>query len=212
EGMIKLGLLSKFFSNARRPSGIPGKIMIAGMNIFHAPVAEWAMSCLNISDPSNIAELGCGGGKNIKDLLEKYPASKVTGVDYSPLSVEKAKAYNKNMIASGRCEIIEGDVSSLNFEDGKFDLASAFETIYFWPGLVKCFAEVKRILRDGGHFFIASESDGQDAPSLWFRKIIDGMNTYTPDEIEDALRAAGFKNIITRRHEKHSWIAIISEK
>lgn len=125
--MIKLGLLSKFFGNARRPLGIAGKIMIAGMNIFHAPVAEWGMSCLNIHEPSNIIDIGCGGGKNIKDLLGKYPSSKVTGVDYSPLSVEKARAYNKNMIASGRCEIIEGNVSLLEFDDGKFDLASAFE-------------------------------------------------------------------------------------
>ncbi|MBQ3403681.1 MAG: class I SAM-dependent methyltransferase [Synergistaceae bacterium] len=48
-------------------------------------VAHWGLSRLNIPEPSEIAELGCGGGRNIRDLLEKYPASHVTGLDYSPL-------------------------------------------------------------------------------------------------------------------------------
>ena len=207
-----MGLAAKFFSNARKPAGILGKIMIAGMNIFHAPVAHWGMSHLNIPEPSDIAELGCGGGKNITDLLKKYPHSHVTGVDYSTLSLEKARKHNRSYIASGRCELVEGDVSALKFEDGKFDLATAFETIYFWPGLVKCFEEVRRILKDGGNFLIVSESDGQDAPSKWFQQFIDGMNMYTPPEIEDALTSAGFRNIKTTHHPSHSWIVILAEK
>lgn len=207
-----LGFLEKFFSNARRPSGTLGKIMIAGMNVFHSPVALWGLSHLNIPEPSEIAELGCGGGKNIRDLLAKFPASHVTGLDYSPLSIAKASSRNKDMIASGRCTLVEGDVSSMSFEDGKFDLATAFETIYFWPGLTHCFAEVRRILRPNGHFMIVSESDGQDAPSLWFKKHIDGMNTYTPSEIEAALYSAGFREIKTTHHPKHSWIVILAEK
>ena len=159
-----------------------------------------------------IAELGCGGGKNIQDLMKKYPASHVTGLDYSPLSLSRACSRNKDMISAGKCELVEGDVSAMTFEDGRFDLATAFETIYFWPGLAKCFGEVRRVLKDGGHFLIVSESDGKDKPSMWFKQYIDGMNTYTPTEIEDALRSAGFRNIHTEHHAKHSWIAIIAEK
>ena len=207
-----MSLTKRFFSNAAKPSGFLGKIMIAGMNIFHARVAHWGMSRVNIPEPSLIAELGCGGGKNIRDLLTKYPHSRVTGVDYSPLSLEKARAYNKDMIAAGRCEVVEGDVSSLAFESGKFDLATAFETIYFWPGLAKCFGEVRRVLKDGGHFVIVSESDGRDKPSLWFESIIDAMNLYTSDEIESALRSAGFSEIHTEHHPSHSWLVITARK
>ena len=186
--------------------------MIFGMNIFHARVAHWGMSRMNIDAPSEIAELGCGGGKNIRDLLMKYPASHVTGLDYSPLSLQKAREYNADMITAGRCEIVAGDVSDLPFDDERFDLATAFETIYFWPGLVKCFAEVRRILKTGGHFVIVSESDGKDKPSLRFNSIIDAMNLYTPEDIESALRSAGFVNIHTEHHESHSWIVIVAEK
>lgn len=62
----------------------------------------------------------------------------------------------------GRLEVKQGDVSSLDLPDGAYDLATAFETIYFWPGLEKCFTEVARILKDGGLFLISNESDGED--------------------------------------------------
>ena len=207
-----MSLTKKFFSNAAKPSGFLGKIMIAGMNIFHARVALWGLSRMNIPEPLEIAELGCGGGKNIRDLLTKYPHSHVTGVDYSPLSLEKARSYNRDMIAAGRCEVVEGDVSSLAFEPGKFDLATAFETIYFWPGLAKCFGEVRRVLKDGGYFVIVSESDGRDKPSLWFERIIDAMTAYTSDQIESALRSAGFSEINTEHHPSHSWLVITARK
>ena len=189
-----------------------GRVMIWGMNIFHARVAHWALSRVNIPEPVQIAELGCGGGRNIHDLLLKYPSSHVTGLDYSPLSLEKARAFNRKMITAGRCEVIEGDVSNMPFEDGNFDLATAFETIYFWPGLVRCFAEVGRILKAGGHFVIVSESDGSDKPSQWFNRIIDAMNLYTPDDIENALRSAGFVEVNTEHHPSQPWIVITARK
>ncbi|MBR0151121.1 MAG: class I SAM-dependent methyltransferase [Synergistaceae bacterium] len=207
-----MSLLGKFFSNAGKPAGFMGRVMIWGMNIFHARVAHWALSRLNIPEPVQIAELGCGGGRNIRDLLDKYPASHVTGLDYSPLSLEKARAFNRKMISAGRCEVIEGDVSAMPFEDGRFDLATAFETIYFWPGLVRCFDEVRRVLKTGGHFVIVSESDGSDKPSQWFNSVIDAMNLYTPDDIENALRSAGFKEIHTEHHEAQPWIVVTAMK
>lgn len=207
-----MGLLAKFFDNAGKPAGFFGRVMITGMNIFHSPVAHWGLSRLKIPAPREIAELGCGGGKNIRDLLMKYPESKVIGLDYSPLSLEKARKYNRGMIESGRCEVVEGDVSAMTFADGRFELATAFETIYFWPGLVRCFSEIRRILKDNGYFLIVSESDGKDKASLWFKKIIKAMNVYTPEEIEEALRSAGFTEIQTEHHESHSWVVVIAKK
>ena len=36
-------------------------------------------------------DCGCGGGANIKRLLKKCPEGIVKGIDYSPVSVEKAQ-------------------------------------------------------------------------------------------------------------------------
>ena len=107
-------------------------------------------------------DLGCGGGRNAGELLKKYPKAHVTAIDYSELSVEKAKAFNQAAIAAGRCEVRQGDVSDLRLPDSSFDLATAFETVYFWRGLDRCFRQIVRILKPGGIFMICNESDGLD--------------------------------------------------
>ena len=73
-----------------------------------------------------------------------------------------------------------------------YDLATAFETIYFWPGLTQCFSQVAKVLKPGGYFMVCNESDGTDAASLKFEKIIDGMKNYTAEDITAALKEAGF--------------------
>ena len=134
-----MGLYKNFVNQTRKPEGFLGKMMVSGMNGGHAKLADWGMDHLDGIDASSIVELGCGGGRNTAELLKRYPHGKVSALDYSPLSVEKTKEYNKDMIASGRCTVIQGNVAELPFDDESFELATAFETVYFWPGLEHCF-------------------------------------------------------------------------
>ncbi len=207
-----MGVFRKFFNQTRKPEGMLGRIMLRTMNAGHARMADWGMSHLWQISPENIAELGCGAGRNAGELLKRYPQAHLTAVDYSSLSVEKAKEYNKEMVAAGRCTVLQGDVSMLGLPGASFDLATAFETVYFWPGLEKCFSEVYRVLKPGGCFLISNESDGTDAASRKFEKIIDGMKAYTAGELETALRAAGFVEVISDHHKTRPWITVIAKK
>lgn len=207
-----MGLFKNYVSQTRKPEGVLGKMMLKGMNSGHAKMADWGISHLKGIDPRQIAELGCGGGRNAGALLNRYPKAKVTAVDYSALSVEKSKEYNKEMIAAGRCIVQQGDVSALTLPKDSFDLATAFETIYFWKDLEKCFSQVAGILKTGGTFMIVNESDGTDKTSLQFEKIIDGMKCYTPQEIASALQAAGFSAVKTDHHPDKPWITVIAKK
>ena len=76
-----------------------GKLMIGGMNGGHAKLADWGISHLRDCMPDSIVELGSGGGRNAKALLKRWPDAKLVAVDYSALSVEKTKEYNKELIA-----------------------------------------------------------------------------------------------------------------
>ena len=207
-----MGLLRDFFNQTRRPEGILGTMMIRGMNSGHGAMADWGMSHLNVSSPAQITDLGCGGGRNAGALMERYPKAVVTAVDYSPLSVEKTMEYNRSTVDAGRCRVLEGNVKDLPMEDESFDLATAFETVYFWPGLEDCFREVFRVLKSGGTFLVVNESDGTDAASQKFEKIIDGMKAYTAEEITGALQAAGFSRVETDHHPKKPWIAVTAVK
>jgi len=207
-----MGLFKKFVNQTRKPEGFLGKMMVNGMNGGHAKLADWGMTHLDGIAPANIAELGCGGGRNTKELLKRYPKAKITALDYSPVSVEKAKTLNKDMIATGRCAVICGNVAELPFEEGAFDLATAFETVYFWPGLEHCFAQVCRILKPGGAFMICNESDGTDETSQKYEKIIDGMKCYTVEELSAALAAAGFSDVRSDHYNGKPWITVIARK
>lgn len=207
-----MGLFKIFVSQTRKPDGFLGKMMLSSMNSGHAKMADWGFSHLPDIPPENAVDLGCGAGRNVGELLKRYPKAHVTGVDYSDLSVEKSKDYNKTMIEAKRCEVVQGDVSDLKLPADAFDLATAFETIYFWPGLEKCFAQVAKVLKPGGYFMICNESDGTDATGLKFEKIIDGMKNHTVEEIEAALRAAGFSEVRSDHHPSKPWITVLARK
>ena len=207
-----MGLFKNYVSQTRKPEGKLGMMMLNGMNSGHAKMADWGLSHLRISAPDRIVDLGCGGGRNAGELLKMYPGARGTAIDYSELSVEKARGYNKELISAGRLEVIQGDVSATGLPECTYDLATAFETIYFWPGLEKCFTETARILKDGGYFLIVNESDGKDAASLKYEKIIDGMKCYTAEQISEALKAAGFSSIKTDHHTGKPWITVLAKK
>lgn len=207
-----MGLFKDYVSQTRKPEGFLGKMMLKGMNHGHAKMADWGMDHLRKADPENIVDLGCGGGRNAGELLKKYEKAHVTAIDYSELSVENAKKYNQEMIAAGRCDVQQGDVSALNLEAEAYDLATAFETIYFWPGLVQCFSQVAKVLKPGGYFLICNESDGTDPASLKFEKIIDGMKNHTAEEIESALKEAGFSKVKADHHKKKPWLTVLARK
>ena len=207
-----MGIIKKIFNQTRKPEGFLGKMMLNGMNTGHAEMSDWGLSHLTGIVPKEILEIGCGGGRNVGELLKKYPSSKITAIDYSLVSVEKTTKYNKKNIAIGRCVVEQGDVSSLNFPKERFDLATAFETIYFWPGLEQCFAEVLNVLKNDGIFMIVNESDGMDESSLKFEKIIDGMKCHKIGDIETALKNAGFSEVKSEHHHSKPWITVLAKK
>ena len=132
--------------NARKPQGELGDRLLDRMNKSHEGLAQWGVSHLDIAYDDVMIDIGCGGGVNVERFL-KMTKDKVYGLDYSEVSVEKSTLRNQEAIDEGRCEIIQGSVSQLPFEDRTFDIATGFETVYFWPDLVNDLKEVHRARR-----------------------------------------------------------------
>ena len=77
-------------NQTRKPAGFMEKMMLAGMNFGHVKVSDWGFKRLPVLMPQGIVDLGCSGGRNFGEALKKYP-KRVAGLDYSPLSVKKAR-------------------------------------------------------------------------------------------------------------------------
>lgn len=205
-----MGLLKTIFNNTRKPEGWLGKMMVNGMNNGHAAVADWGMSCLTVLQPARIADLGCGGGRNAAQLLERYPHACLTALDYSEVSVEKTRQVNRAAVAAGRCTVLQGSVAALPFKAAEFDLITAFETVYFWPD--GSFEEVFRTLKPGGTFQIVNESDGENAADEKWAEMIDGMTIYNADQLTEMLTKAGFAKVTVHRNEKRHWLCLTALK
>lgn len=206
--------------NARKPEGKLGEDLIDYMNENHEGLALWSLSHLNISCDDSILDIGCGGGVNVERFL-KMTENRVIGLDYSDTSVRKSKALNNDAIEGGRCDIIQGSVSNLPFKDNSFDIATAFETVYFWPDFVGDLKEVKRVLKDDGIIFIANDAlpNEDDERQNHIVELLD-MKIYSKDELEQSLQKAGFRDIeIHVKESKDSftgddadWICVTAQK
>ena len=207
--------------NARKPVGELGDKLLDRMNESHESLAQWGVSHLDISKDDVILDIGCGGGVNVERFL-KMTENKVYGLDYSEIAVEKSTKLNQDAIDEGRCEVIQGSVSELPFEDNTFDIVTGFETVYFWPDFVNDCKEVRRVLKDDGIMFICNEAipDEEDERQKELIDLLD-MKIFSEDEFDEYLREAGFSDIICfskagpdslNRELVTGWLCVIARK
>ena len=197
-------IFKSFFTNCAHPQGWRGRIILRMMNFGHAPLTNWGLSQLDIHDGYTMLDVGCGGGATLKRLLKRSKDSKVYGIDISEESVKKAKQVCADVLDK-QVFITQGSAEKLPYKDNEFDLATAVETVYFWPNLPGCLGEVRRVLKPGGRFAIMIEV--VDADSMW-TSVVEGMTAYSPEELKALLDEAGFVQTEVLR-KKPSYATII---
>ncbi len=186
-----------FTDNFGHPRGFLGRMMLTSMDKEHLPMAEWAFTRFEMPKEGDIVDIGCGGGYNIKRMLLKCPKTRIVGFDISEESVKKARKVNKDEIGK-RVEILQGSVEKMPFEDRRFDLATAFETVFFWPDPGKNIHEVYRILKEGGRFVVINNYGD---PNIDWEKKVPCMTRYTAEQLNEFMEKAGFKYIRTAKKE-----------
>lgn len=203
-------MFKKFFNQTRKPVGFGGRLMLSMMNKGHTNISLWGLDQLSSIHPHSIVDIGCGGGANLSRLLKKYKQAKVLGIDYSMESVNASSNFNEEAIIEGRLDVIQGDVLHLPISDESYDIATAFETVYFWPGPVDSFKEVYRILKHEGEFMIVNEVSCRDRRSKKWEEIIDGMVIYNIDELQGFLKEVGFE--IVHANVDQNKLCVIAKK
>ena len=212
--MIKL-LMGALIRTWRKPQGFFAPLFLGTMNLGNLPFIKRVLSEVLIGPSDTVLDIGCGGGNAVR-IMADSAAEKIFGIDHSPVCVEKSIRVNKLQIEAGRVFIQEGDAGNPPFEDGMFDLITAFETIYFWPDIESAFQGIRRKLKPSGVFLVACETCAPEGGGKHFLEDIDAgkgpFHIYGRDEIHGILEKAGFTDIKELLPQKRAWLCLSARK
>ena len=167
----------------------------------------------------DVLDLGSGTGKEILQLLKRYPNAKVKAVYLSSRLIEQAKVILSDFL--DRVEFVEGDFSHSDF-GGPFDAVISVAAIHNVEDEQKqtVFSRVYDCLKPGGVFvngdFVAGENEFIDAQTtqaykdfirdhldgeereMWLRHIEEDDQPMKLSEQYKLLYDCGFSNISLR--------------
>lgn len=200
--------------NPRKPEGTAGEEMLARMNESHYEVTGWALDLWNIQENDTILDIGCGGGMTLKRMSASVKEGSLTGLDYSPVSVQESEKLNEIDVKSGKMKIIEASVEKMPFTNNTFDKIITVESFYFWPNPEKNLKEVYRVLKKDGIFHLVADIYGKEGLS---EKQLSNIKNYqlfnpTKEEFVSLFERAGFKNVVAHTKEGTDWICIEGRK
>lgn len=115
-------------------------------DITYAPAYRGAIDRLDFP-VTRVADLGCGSGGRLMDLLRRFPDSTGTGVDIAAPSLEVARKEAADAGLSDRSEFVQGDVLRLEPrpEFADIELVTCFMMGHdFWPR-ENCVATLRRL-------------------------------------------------------------------
>jgi len=178
----------------RQPDGEIGKEIGLQMNKSNKHICLNSNKILDPQNENHILEVGMGNGFFIKDLLNMADNLKYTGIDFSSTMVKEASLLNKTLINDKRVYLEEASIENLPFNDNSFDRISTTNTLYFWPHPVNNIQELLRVLKPNGKLLIAYRSKScMDQLELAKH----GFEKYENQAVENLLRDAGLKNVLT---------------
>ena len=101
--------------------------------------------CRQVKDrPARILDVGCGTGANLL-MLSKY--GQAEGVDVSEDALEFCRARGLDHVKLGAAE-------ELPYDDGTFDLVTAFDVVEHMDDDLAGLKEMRRVLRPGGRVLL----------------------------------------------------------
>lgn len=146
-----------------------------------------------------IVELGCGAARLARTLLERYPDSRVTGLEVDE------RQHAKNLAApQPGLRFVAGGAQAIPFLDASFDLALMLKSLHHvpMPLLAQALRETARVLRHGGHLYV---SEPVYAGSL--NEIVRLFNdegvvrAAAQAALDEALRGGTWEQVAERRFE-----------
>lgn len=116
---------------------------------------------------SEVLEVGVGTGL----ALPRYrPEKRVTGIDLSADMLRQARKRASDLGLRNVAALREMDAEETDFEDSAFDIAVAMFVASVVPHPRKLLAEMRRVVKPGGHILFVNHFAARRGPRWWIER------------------------------------------
>lgn len=143
-------------------------------------------------EQGSFADLGCGSGVILCDVLRHKPGWTGEGLDISPAAVDYAERLSHYKQVHARAEFRVGDMAQLPYEDEALDLVISSEVIEHAPDPCRVMREIRRVLRPHGKLILTIPLESQGVAHL-----------HSPGRPEDLRRLCERAGLSIQRLETH---------
>jgi ubiquinone/menaquinone biosynthesis C-methylase UbiE len=121
------------------------------VSVFYQSLHRRLLDYLTLPERAQVLDLGCGTGKLLDRLADRFPDLQGMGIDLSPEMLRQARQSNRH---HPRLIYVRGNAEDLPCGAEQFD--AVFNTISFlhYQHPDRVFAEVSRVLKPGGKFYL----------------------------------------------------------
>lgn len=122
------------------------------------PTNQLGVDALELSDNSQIVDIGCGTGAALRHAASKINGGRFIGIDPIPRMIEIAHEWTEDHAAKNRIEFRVGAAEELPIDTNFADTVLAFDSIDHWQDVDLGLKEVGRILKSNGKFVIIKDT------------------------------------------------------
>jgi ubiquinone/menaquinone biosynthesis C-methylase UbiE len=101
-----------------------------------------------------VADIGCGPGYLIVDLIRSFPNISIKGVDIAEEMLTKASENVRSLGVSQKISFHQGDIGQLPFEDASIDFIVSTLSLHHWSEPDQAIQELHRVLKQGGQILV----------------------------------------------------------
>jgi len=127
----------------------------------------------------DVLEVGCGRGGGAAFLKRYLHPRQMNGIDFSP----KAVRFCRQQHRLEGLTFLAGDAEALPLPDSSFDAVVNIESSHCYGSMPAFLAQVRRVLRPGGHFLFADLRSTPDRDRLHEQIIASGLTVLEQEEI-----------------------------